>query len=129
MKIELIEQFKAAFTESLVYADLATEYTSFEIFEVNNGKFELDAVQQAWESWFKQNGVDVKRAQFTTDLDKLVSGDYVLVPKTPTPAMERAAMEAGAGFLFAKIWSEALKASQKVRPASVVAACMRVTDL
>jgi hypothetical protein len=25
-----------------------------------------------------------KRAQFTKDLDKLISGDYVLVPKQPT---------------------------------------------
>ena len=32
-----------------------------------------------------------KRAQFAKDLDKLVSGDYVLVPREPTQAMIHAA--------------------------------------
>ena len=73
--------------------------------------------------------INQKRQQFTKDLDKLVSGDYVLVPTTPTPEMERAALEAGAGFLFAKIWTETLNASQKIRSASEVAACMKVNDL
>lgn len=67
-----------------------------------------------------------KRAQFAKDLDKLIGGDYVLVPKEPSLEMEKAAMEAGAGFLFAKIWTDVLNASQKVRSASEVAACMKV---
>lgn len=67
-----------------------------------------------------------KRVQFPKDLDKLISGDYVLVPKEPTREMERAAMEAGAGFLFAQIWTAALNSSQNIRPASEVAACMKV---
>ena len=39
---------------------------------------------------------DNKRAQFAKDLDKLISGDYVLVPKNPDAAMEKAGIEAGA---------------------------------
>ncbi|HGH3665244.1 TPA: hypothetical protein ACJK7M_001125 [Acinetobacter baumannii] len=31
-----------------------------------------------------------KRVKFPKDLDKLVSGDYVLVPKNPTKEMEQA---------------------------------------
>ncbi|WP_228200834.1 hypothetical protein [Acinetobacter ursingii] len=80
MKIELIEQFKTAFTDSLVYADLATEYTSFEIFEINNGKFELEAVQAAWENWSKQNTVDVKRTEFNKNLNHLVDGKHAVIP-------------------------------------------------
>ncbi|MCH7357320.1 hypothetical protein MMP61_17380 [Acinetobacter sp. NIPH 1958] len=45
-----------------------------------------------------------KRAQFSKDLDKLISGDYVLVPKQPTAEMERAGMAAGGGFLTIKIF-------------------------
>ncbi|MBK0063938.1 MULTISPECIES: hypothetical protein [unclassified Acinetobacter] len=112
MKIELIEQFKTAFTDSLVYADLATEYTSFEIFEINNGKFELEAVQQAYQNWSKQNTVDEKRAHFAKDLDKLVSGDYVLVPKKPTAEMERAGMSAGGGFLTCHVFKAMCAAAQ-----------------
>ena len=70
--------------------------------------------------------IQQKRQKFIKDLDKLISGDYVLAPKEPTKEMERAAMEAGAGFLFASIWTAALNASQEVRPASEVAACMRI---
>nr|WP_298892199.1 hypothetical protein [uncultured Acinetobacter sp.] len=54
-----------------------------------------------------------KRRDFAKDLDKLIDGDYVLVPKNPTKEMERAAMEAGAGFLFEGIWAAALNASQE----------------
>lgn len=73
-----------------------------------------------------QSALANKRAQFAKDLDKLIGGDYVLVPKEPTREMERAAMEAGAGFLFAQIWTAALNSSQNVRQASEVAACMKV---
>jgi hypothetical protein len=38
----------------------------------------------------KNNSQNEKRAQFSKDLDKLISGDYVLVPKEPTAEMERA---------------------------------------
>ncbi|MEX5365672.1 hypothetical protein WCE00_01665 [Acinetobacter haemolyticus] len=35
-----------------------------------------------------------KRAQFTKDINKLISGDYVLVPKHPTQEMLDVAWEA-----------------------------------
>ena len=34
-----------------------------------------------------QTAPDHKRTQFAKDLDKLISGDYVLVPKEPTQKM------------------------------------------
>lgn len=37
------------------------------------------------------SNVNKKRAQFAKDIDKLVSGDYVLVPKQPTEKMIEAA--------------------------------------
>lgn len=55
-----------------------------------------------------------KRAQFTKDLDKLISGDYVLVPKQPTDEMERAGMAAGGGFLAIKIFKTMVAAAQGV---------------
>ncbi|WP_262436659.1 hypothetical protein [Acinetobacter ursingii] len=84
MKIELIEQFKAAFTDSLVYADLATEYTSYEIFEINNGKFELDAVQQAYEEWSQHISVKTKRTEFNKNLNHLVDGQHAVIPNELT---------------------------------------------
>ena len=84
MKIELIEQFKTAFTDSLVYADLATEYTSYEIFEINNGKFELEEVQQAWERWSQQTDVKAKRTEFYKNLNHLVDGQHAVIPNELT---------------------------------------------
>ena len=54
-----------------------------------------------------------KRAQFAKDLDKLISGDYVLVPKEPTVLMEKAGMEAGAGFLATAIFKAMVVAAQE----------------
>lgn len=54
-----------------------------------------------------------KRAQFAKDLDKLISGDYVLVPKNPDAAMEKAGIEAGAGFLATAIFKAMLVAAQE----------------
>lgn len=84
MKIELIEQFKAAFTDSLVYADLANEYTSFEIFELNNGKFEIEAVQHAFEDWSQQTTVKAKRTEFHKNLNHLVDGQHAVIPNELT---------------------------------------------
>ncbi len=55
-----------------------------------------------------------KRAQFAKDLDKLISGDYVLVPKQPTAEMERAGMKAGGGFLTITIFKTMVAAAQGV---------------
>lgn len=54
-----------------------------------------------------------KRAQFAKDLDKLISGDYVLVPKNPDAAMEKAGIEAGAGFLAKTIFQAMVAAAQE----------------
>ncbi|MDC5408337.1 hypothetical protein OHW82_08245 [Acinetobacter baumannii] len=53
-----------------------------------------------------------KRAQSAKDIDKLVSGDYVLVPKQPTEEMERAGMAAGAGFLAKAVYQAMVKSAQ-----------------
>lgn len=53
-----------------------------------------------------------KRAQFTKDINKLISGDYVLVPKNPTSQMEKAGMEAGGGLLAAHIFKEMCAAAE-----------------
>ncbi|MBJ8467630.1 hypothetical protein [Acinetobacter pittii] len=61
------------------------------------------------------SNVNKKRAQFTKDIDKLVSGDYVLVPKQPTEEMERAGMAAGAGFLAKAVYQAMVKSAQGVK--------------
>ncbi|ADX02998.1 hypothetical protein [Acinetobacter baumannii] len=63
-----------------------------------------------------------KRAQFAKDLDKLVSGDYVLVPKKPSFDMivdGLAVIATGVGvqdieFEVRKIWEKMINASQVV---------------
>lgn len=54
-----------------------------------------------------------KRQDFKKNLDKLLSGDYVLAPKEPTQIMERIGMENGGGFLAKKIYQSMLNASQE----------------
>jgi hypothetical protein len=56
-----------------------------------------------------------KRAQFAKDIDKLVSGDYVLVPKQPTKEMEQAGIEAGAGFLAKAVYQAMVNSAQGVK--------------
>ncbi|RYL25165.1 hypothetical protein [Acinetobacter piscicola] len=57
--------------------------------------------------------INQKRQQFTKDLDKLISGDYVLAPKEPTPLMEQKGMECGGGILTKKIYQEMLAVAQQ----------------
>lgn len=89
----------------------------------------LDEAEQEvaqWPSWKResikaaffpttntQKSTQIKRAQFAKDLDKLISGDYVLVPKEPTVLMEKAGMEAGAGFLATAIFKAMVVAAQE----------------
>ncbi|MGB9040319.1 MAG: hypothetical protein WCC23_17675 [Acinetobacter calcoaceticus] len=56
-----------------------------------------------------------KRAQFAKDIDKLISGDYVLVPNQPTEEMERAGMEAGAGCLAKAVYQAMVNSAQGVK--------------
>lgn len=89
--MEKFEEFKEFLTPTALYAELNQHYTSFEIFEVNAGVFEIEAVEAAYQRFLKQKSIHQKRGQFSKNLDKLVSGDYVLVPKEPTEAMIEAA--------------------------------------
>ncbi len=59
-----------------------------------------------------KNKSELKRAQFSKDLDKLISGEYVLVPKQPTAEMERAGMAVGGGFLAIKIFKTMCAAAE-----------------
>ncbi|ENX58177.1 MULTISPECIES: hypothetical protein [Acinetobacter] len=59
-----------------------------------------------------KNKPELKRVQFNKDLDKLLSGDYVLVPKQPTAEMERAGMAVGGGFLAIKIFKTMCAAAE-----------------
>ena len=102
------EKFKIEFVNTPAYEDLNTQFPIFEIFEMNNGKFEIETVQQAFESWLN-NLKPQKRHRFIKDLDKLMSGDYVLVPKEPTPEMERAGMAASAGLGAIKIFKKIME--------------------
>ncbi|MDA0698073.1 MAG: hypothetical protein O2793_16955 [Proteobacteria bacterium] len=111
IELQRIEKFKIEFVNTPAYEDLNTQFPIFEIFEMNNGKFEIETVQQAFESWLN-NLKPQKRHCFIKDLDKLMSGDYVLVPKEPTPEMERAGMEAGGGLGAIKIFKKMAEAAQ-----------------
>lgn len=110
---ESLEKFKAAFAQTSLFEDLNSQFPIYEIFEMNNGKFEISTVQQAYEEWSQPTKINEKRADFTKDLNKLISGDYVLIPKEPTAAMERAGMAAGAGFLAKKIFKKMIEAAQE----------------
>lgn len=107
-----IEKFKVAFAQTSLFEDLNTQFPIYEIFEMNNGKFEISTVQQAYEEWTQPVTIEAKRADFSKDLDKLISGDYVLVPKQPTAEMERAGMAVGGGFRTITIFKTMVEAAQ-----------------
>lgn len=110
-----LEKFKAEFAQTSLFADLNTQFPEMEIFEMNDGKFEISTVQQAFEDWTQQKTVNRKRADYSKDLDKLISGDYVLMPKEPTARM----MDAGSAAKFeydtvGDIYQAMIKAAQGV---------------
>ena len=76
-----IERFVHLFKKTKEYAELNKHYPEFEIFEETQGKFELEVVQAAFNKWAKQQATDRKRAEFTKNLNQLISTDYVLVRK------------------------------------------------
>jgi len=106
-----MEKFKIEFATTSTFEVLNSQFPIMEIFEMNNGKFAISTVQQAYEDW-RSELKPSKRSNFIKDLDKLVSGDYVLVPKQPTAEMERAGMSAGGGFLSIKIFKTMCAAAQ-----------------
>lgn len=98
-----LERFKIEFATTSTFEVLNSQFPIMEIFEMNNEKFAISTVQQAYEDWLIELR-PTKRSNFIKDLDKLLSDDYVLVPKQPTAEMERAGMSAGGGFLSVKIF-------------------------
>lgn len=64
------------------------------------------------------SNVNKKRAQFSKDLDKLVSGDYVLVPKQLTKEMEQAGIGI-VGFKARQAYKAMINAAQSVEAAEI----------
>lgn len=118
--MEKFEEFKEFLTPTALYAELNQQYTSFEIFEVNASVFEIEAVEVAYQRFLKQKSIHQKRGQFSKNLDKLVSGDYVLVPKNPSFDMivdGLAVIATGVGvqdieFEVRKVWEKMIEAAQ-----------------
>lgn len=113
IKFQRLERFKIQFSSTPDFELLNEQFQPFEIFKMNGEKFAITTVQQAFEVWVKELKPS-SRACFIKDLDKLISGDYVLVPKEPTAEMERAGMAAGGGFLTITIFKTMIKAAQGV---------------
>lgn len=79
--MERFDEFTEFLASTALYAELNKEFTTFEIFEVTKGKFEIPVVQGTYERFLKQHITSLKRSQFKKDLNKLISGDYALVRK------------------------------------------------
>lgn len=84
-----LERFKIEFASTQTFEVLNSQFPIMEIFEMNNEKFAISTVQQAYEHWLIELKPS-KRSNYIKDLDKLLSGDYVLVPKEPTKEIEQA---------------------------------------
>ena len=80
--MERIEEFQEFLSSTALYAELNKEFTTFEIFEVTKGRFEISVVQETYQRFLKQHITSLKRSQFNKDLNKLISGDFVLVRKS-----------------------------------------------
>lgn len=78
--MERFEEFKEFLTPTALYAELNKQYTSFEIFEVNAGVFEIEAVEVAYQRFLKQKSIHQKRGKFSKDLDRLIDGKHVVIP-------------------------------------------------
>lgn len=85
--MEKIEEFTEFLASTELYAELNKQYTTFEIFEVNAGVFEIEEVQTAYQQYLKETSIHRKRDQFSKDLNRMISNEYVLVPKTATAEM------------------------------------------
>lgn len=80
--MERFEEFTEFLSSTALYAELNKEFTTFEIFEVTKGKFEIPVVQDTYQRFLKQHITSLKRSQFNKDLNQLISGDFVLVRKS-----------------------------------------------
>lgn len=85
--MEKIEEFTEFFASTALYAELNKQYTTFEIFEVNADVFEVPEVEATYQRYLKETSIHKKRSQFNKDLNQMISGDYVLLPKVATVEM------------------------------------------
>lgn len=83
IELQRIEKFKIEFVNTQAYEDLNTQFPIFEIFEMNNGKFEIETVQQAFESFIKELKPK-KRIEFSKNLDHLIDGKHAVIPSELT---------------------------------------------
>ncbi|WP_228129299.1 hypothetical protein [Acinetobacter colistiniresistens] len=110
-KSHRLERFKIQFATTSTFEVLNSQFPIMEIFEMSNEKFAISTVQKAYEDWLIELR-PTKRSNFIRDLDKLLSGDYVLVPIQPDAVMEKAGMEAGGGFSTIQIFKTMCAAAQ-----------------
>lgn len=78
--MEKMDQFTAFLVSTELYAELNKQYTSFEVFEVNNGVFEIAEVQTAYQRYLKETSIHQKRGQFSKNLNSLIDGKHVVIP-------------------------------------------------
>lgn len=78
--MEKMDQFSAFLVSTELYAELNKQYTSFEVFEVNNGVFEIAEVQTAYQRYLKETSIHQKRGQFSKNLNSLIDGKHVVIP-------------------------------------------------
>lgn len=78
--MEKMDQFTAFLVSTELYAELNKQYTSFEVFEVNNGVFEIVEVQTAYQRYLKETSIHQKRGQFSKNLNSLIDGKHVVIP-------------------------------------------------
>ncbi len=75
-----LQKFKAYFVQTTTYADLNTQFPIMEIFEINDGKFEIQTVQEAYVDWSQSTSTYEKRADFTKNLNHLIDNKHAVIP-------------------------------------------------
>lgn len=78
--MEKMDQFTAFLVSTELFAELNKQYTSLEVFEVNNGVFEIAEVQTANQRYLKDTSTQQKRDQFSKNLNSLIDGKHVVIP-------------------------------------------------
>lgn len=78
--MEKMDQFTAFLVSTELFAELNKQYTSLEVFEVNNGVFEIAEVQTAYQRYLKDTSTQQKRDQFSKNLNSLIDGKHVVIP-------------------------------------------------
>lgn len=79
-----MNDFVEFFASTALYAELNKQYTTFEIFEINAAKFEIEIVQQTYERFIKQTHTTLKRIGFAKDLNQMIEGKHTFIPNELT---------------------------------------------